>query len=1000
MSEEYVELRVETARQRDVGKKIARISRRHMQTLGISYGDFIEVEGPKGSVILQVWPAYKEDEIKDTIRIDGYAREAIGAAVGEYVRVRKAKVERGNKVVLAPTVPLRFDESFVQYVKEQLLYKPVKRGEVVFVFFPLFGEPLRFVVVSTQPTQAVYIDEDTEVIVRSEPVREEAIARGIPKVTWEDIGDLEEVKERIREIIEIPMRHPELFKHLGIEPPKGVLLHGPPGVGKTLLAKALANEIGAYFIAINGPEIMSKFYGESEARLREIFEEAKKHAPSIIFIDEIDAIAPKRDEVIGEVERRVVAQLLALMDGLESRGDVIVIGATNRPHALDPALRRPGRFDREVEIGVPNREGRYEILQIHTRGMPLDKSVNLRKLAEITHGYTGADLKALCREAALNALRRILPRFSEGDRIPASVLERLKVTEEDFMNAYKEIIPTALREFYVEASNVRWSDVGGLKDVKKKLEDNVIKAIKRPELFQKLGIEPPKGVLLYGPPGCGKTLIAKALANESQASFLAINGPEIMSKYYGETEAKLREIFKQAKENAPSIIFIDEIDSIAPKREEVYGEVEKRVVAQLLSLMDGLTERGNVIVIGATNRIDDVDPALRRPGRFDREVEIGVPNREGRYEILQIHTRGMPLDKNVDLRKLAEITHGYTGADLKALCREAALNALRRILPRFTEGNKIPASVLERLKVTEEDFMNAYKEIVPTALREFYVEASNIRWSDVGGLKDVKKKLEDNVIKAIRHPELFQKLGIEPPKGVLLYGPPGCGKTLIAKALANESQASFLVVRGPEILSKWVGESEKAIREIFRKAKASAPSIILFDELDAIAKVRMGYTEGWSTEGILSQLLSEMDSLYTMEQVFVIGTTNRPDLLDPSLLRPGRFDLLIYVPPPSKEERLEILRIFTKRIPLDPKVSLEEIAAKTERFTGADLRSLCREAGLNAIRRGAERVGMTDFIEAFKYVRPSFTEDIEKWYEEIKMRLRNAVVKRYEKPYG
>ena len=556
------------------------------------------------------------------------------------------------------------------------------------------------------------------------------------------------------------------------------------------------------------------------------------------------------------------------------------------------------------------------------------------------------------------------------------------------------------KEIKITEARVTYEDIGGLKEQLQKLREIVELPLRHPELFQKLGIEPPKGVLLYGPPGCGKTLIAKALANESQASFFAINGPEIMSKYYGETEAKLREIFKQAKENAPSIIFIDEIDSIAPKREEVYGEVEKRVVAQLLSLMDGLTERGNVIVIGATNRIDDVDPALRRPGRFDREVEIGVPNREGRYEILQIHTRGMPLDKNVDLKKLAEITHGYTGADLKALCREAALNALRRILPRFSEGDKIPASVLERLKVTEEDFMNAYKEIVPTALREFYVEASNIRWSDVGGLKDVKKKLEDNIIKAIRHPELFQKLGIEPPKGVLLYGPPGCGKTLIAKALANESQASFLVVRGPEILSKWVGESEKAIREIFRKAKASAPSIILFDELDAIAKIRIGYAEGWSTEGILSQLLSEMDSLYTMEQVFVIGTTNRPDLLDPSLLRPGRFDLLIYVPPPSKEERLEILRIFTKRMPLDPKVSLEEIAAKTERFTGADLKSLCREAGLNAIRRGAESVEMTDFIEAFKYVKPSFTEDIEKWYEEIKMRLKNVIIKRYEKPYG
>ncbi|MCD6084669.1 MAG: AAA family ATPase, partial [Desulfurococcales archaeon] len=439
MSEEYIELRVETARQRDVGKKIARIGRRYMEALGVSYGDFIEVEGPKGSVILQVWPAYREDEARDSIRIDGYAREAIGAAVGEYVRIRKAKVERGSKVVLAPTVPLRFDETFVQYVKEQLRYKPVKRGEVVFVFFPLFGEPLRFVVISTQPTQAVYIDEDTEVIVRSEPVREEAIARGVPRVTWEDIGDLEEVKGRIREIVELPMRHPELFKHLGIEPPKGILLHGPPGVGKTLLAKALANEIGAYFIAINGPEIMSKFYGESEARLREIFEEAEKNAPAIIFIDEIDAIAPKREEVVGEVEKRVVAQLLTLMDGLKERGRIIVIGATNRIDAVDPALRRPGRFDREIEIPPPDKRARKAILEVHTRNVPLEKDVNLEEIAGLTHGYTGADLAALVKEAAMAALRRFLrtEKIDLNKPIPPDMLMKLKVTKKDFIDAMK-----------------------------------------------------------------------------------------------------------------------------------------------------------------------------------------------------------------------------------------------------------------------------------------------------------------------------------------------------------------------------------------------------------------------------------------------------------------------------------------------------------------------------------------------------------------------------------
>jgi transitional endoplasmic reticulum ATPase len=554
-----------------------------------------------------------------------------------------------------------------------------------------------------------------------------------------------------------------------------------------------------------------------------------------------------------------------------------------------------------------------------------------------------------------------------------------------------KIIPLG-EEVRIAEARVTYEDVGGLKEQLQRLREIVELPLRYPELFRKLGIEPPKGVLLYGPPGCGKTLIAKALANESQASFYAINGPEIMSKYYGETEAKLREIFREAKENAPSIIFIDEIDSIAPKREEVYGEVEKRVVAQLLSLMDGLTERGDVVVIGATNRIDDVDPALRRPGRFDREVEIGVPNTDERYEILQIHTRGMPLDKKVSLEKLAEITSGYTGADLKALCREAALNALRRILPHFSEEKGIPTSVLERLKITEEDFLAAYKEIIPTALREFYVETPKVRWEDIGGLEDVKRRLEDNILKTIKKPELFRKLGIEPPKGVLLYGPPGCGKTLIAKALANESQASFIVVRGPEILSKWVGESEKAIRNIFRKAKASAPSIILFDEIDALGKTRTSSEEGWNPESVLSQLLSEMDSLYTMEHVFVIGTTNRPDLLDPSLLRPGRFDMLVYIPPPDEEARLKILRIFTRNMPLAEDVSLEEIARATDRFTGADLKSLCREAGLLAMKEGRDKVMMKDFMAALRQVHPTFTPTLERWYESIKENIQSKMM--------
>ncbi len=717
MSYDYVELRVETARQRDVGKKIARISRRYMNELGLNYGDFIEVEGPKGSVILQVWPAYREDENKDIIRIDGYTREAIGAAVGEYVRVRKAHVERGTKIVLAPTVPLRMDETLAEYVKEQLLYKPVKRGEVILIYFPLslFGEPLRFVVVSTQPSQAIYIDESTELIIRSEPVKAEAIARGVPRVTWEDIGDLEEVKARIREIVELPMRHPELFKHLGIEPPKGILLYGPPGVGKTLLAKALANEIGAYFIAINGPEIMSKFYGESEARLREVFAEAEKNAPSIIFIDEIDAIAPKREEVVGEVEKRVVAQLLALMDGLKERGRVIVIGATNRIEAIDPALRRPGRFDREIEIPPPDKRARKAILEVHTRNVPLDNDVNLEEIADLTHGYTGADLAALVKEAAMNALRRFLKeeRVDLNKPIPPEMLKKLKVKKQDFLEAMKLVHPTLLREVLVEVPEVHWDDIGGLDDVKQQLREAVEWPLKHPEVFEKMGIRPPRGILLYGPPGCGKTLLAKAVATESGANFIAIKGPEILSKWVGESEKAIREIFRRARQVAPAVIFFDEIDAIAPARGFRYDSsgVTDRIVNQLLAEMDGIQTLKNVVVIGATNRADIIDPALLRPGRFDRIIYVPPPDKKARLEILKVHTRKVPLDKDVDLERIAELTEGYSGADLEALVREAVILALREeFRPRpismryFLQALKIVKPSLSR------DIMERYRK--------------------------------------------------------------------------------------------------------------------------------------------------------------------------------------------------------------------------------------------------------------------------------------------------
>ena len=674
-----IRLRVAEALSRDVGRKIARIPRDVMSILGIETGDFIEIEGPKGKVVAQVIPLRPEDG-KGLIRIDGYIREALGVSVGEYVTIRKAEVRPAEKVVLAPTEPIMFGEDFVEYVRRLLLRKPVSRGEILVI--PLFNTAIKLVVISTQPTQAVYVTTNTEIVVKKQPIAPERLerARAVPKVTWEDIGDLEEAKEKIREIVELPLKHPELFKHLGIEPPKGILLYGPPGTGKTLLAKALANEIGAYFIAINGPEIMSKFYGESEARLREIFKEAEENAPAIIFIDEIDAVAPRREEVTGEVEKRVVAQLLTLMDGLKERGKVIVIGATNRPEAVDPALRRPGRFDREIEIPPPDKRARKEILLVHTRNMPLAEDVDLDKLAEMTHGYTGADIAALAKEAAMAALRRFIKegKIDVTKQIPPEKLRELKVTMKDFLEAMKFIQPSLMREIYVEVPEVRWGDIGGLDDVKQQLREAVEWPLKHPDAFRRVGIRPPKGVLLFGPPGTGKTLLAKAAATESGANFIAVRGPEILSKWVGESEKAIRQIFRRARQYSPAIVFFDEIDAIAPMR-GLGGDtlVTERVVSQLLTEMDGLVRLDNVVVIAATNRPDILDPALLRPGRFDKIIYVPPPDKQGRLEILRIHTRTVPLAEDVDLEVIAEKTEGYSGADLEHLVREAALFALR-----------------------------------------------------------------------------------------------------------------------------------------------------------------------------------------------------------------------------------------------------------------------------------------------------------------------------------
>jgi transitional endoplasmic reticulum ATPase len=595
---------------------------------------------------------------------------------------------------------------------------------------------------------------------------------------------------------------------------------------------------------------------------------------------------------------------------------------------------------------------------------------------------------------------------NEGDEISVVILGNPmdfrieRVTPRTIAKIERSTKLTIMAEIALEQKpRVTYEEIGGLKEQIKRLREIVELPLRHPEVFVRLGIEPHNGILMYGSPGCGKTLIAKALASESEANFYIINGPEIVNKYYGETEARLRDIFKEAKDTSPSIIFIDEIDAIAPKREEAFGDVEKRVVAQLLALMDGMSERGNVIVLGATNRPESIDPALRRPGRFDREIEIGVPNAEGRIEILQIHTRGMPLAADIDMRQLASELYGYTGADIKALGREAAMKALRRYLPEIDiEGDKVSSDTLEMMEIRTKDFKEGMKEIIPTAMREFYVEVARVKWSDVGGLYEAKRTLYDNLITAIKDPDGFYKMGIRPPRGALLFGPPGCGKTLIAKSLATESSANIIVVRGPEVLSKWVGESEKAIREIFRKAKASSPCVVVFDELDSLARPRGGTEDLASNERVLSQILTEMDDSGSAG-VIVIGITNRPDLIDTSLLRPGRLDLIIYIGSPDDRARYEIMKILTSSMPLAKNVNLEDISESTKGFSGADLVALCREAAVNAMRTKSNIVNNTDFGKALHLVKASITKDIEEWYETMKKSVTYAMPRPIDKAF-
>ncbi len=705
-------LKVDEARSRDVGRGIARIDPNVAKEMGLVAGDVIIIEGKKKTACIY-WPGYPEDAGKENIRIDGTTRRNAGVSIDDKVKVRKAAAKQAERVTLAPTEELRIVGA-EGYLLQLLNGHVVTKGDIIEL--NIMGRKLNLVVTSFSPaSEAVIIGDSTEIKISEKPAKEET---KIPRVTYEDIGGLENEIKMVREMIELPLKHPELFERLGIEAPKGVLLHGPPGTGKTLLAKAVANETNANFYSLSGPEIMSKYYGESEENLRNVFKEAQENAPSIIFIDEIDSIAPKREEVHGEVERRIVAQLLALMDGLEERGKVVVIGATNRINAIDPALRRPGRFDREIEIGIPDKKGRKEILEIHTRGMPLAKDVDLDKIAEMTHGYSGADLAALCKEAAIRALRRILPEIDlEADKIPAEILNKIEVTEKDFYDAFKSMSPSALREVVIESPNVHWDDIGGLEDVKQKLKEAVEWPLKYADIFHKMDAKPPKGILLYGPPGTGKTLLAKAVATESQANFISVKGPEFLSKWVGESERAVRETFRKARQAAPCVVFFDEIDAIAPARGSIGdSHVTERVISQILTELDGLEELRDVTVIAATNRPDIIDPALLRPGRFDRLIYIPPPDKEARKEIFRIHTRKKPLAKDVSIDELAEKTDGYTGADIAAVCNEAVMAAIREYI---NEG-KFDKEKLKNLKIHKRHFEEALKVVKPISKEDLH----------------------------------------------------------------------------------------------------------------------------------------------------------------------------------------------------------------------------------------------------------------------------------------
>lgn len=1062
---EGVELKVAEALQNDVGRGIVRVDSRARKMLDATTGDIVEIKGKKSTAAV-VWQAHPQDEGLNSVRMDGYLRQNTGVALGDKVFLRKAELKEGKKIILAPSQPMKYSPGFDQFVKKKLVGRALTKGDTIFV--GVFGTSFPLQAVVVQPQGIVLVKETTEVQLKEEPMKE--MGR-IADITYEDIGGLKEDVKKIREMVELPMRHPELFERLGIEPPKGVLIHGPPGciTGDALIAledgrlvriEELAGGLnpGIYIADLpvyppasakalhiydvpetvemttetgkrlrmtkNHPLMTPSGWKEADKLVegdrvktfkwlpsptqfvsvnfapRTWHTSAKPEFPKIfdeelaeavgIFVAEGNANELRISFAIHSEEKELRERIVSLMKrfGIEPKV-VKVYGKNcikifyNSRQLKDFFLQFWSKDKKRVPSQIllsPN-----SVVAAFLRGLfEGDGTVLARRKS---HGVEyGVALKSKSR-TLLEECQVLLLRFKIGSRIyeetyaneagekfkTYSLRIRGKANVQAF-HASIGFISTAKREKLARITKEYRRDLSYLRS-----EFERIVSVKRIDGWQRVyDFEVPRthaffsnGLLSHN---TGKTLLAKAVANESVANFINIAGPELVSKFVGESEERMRQVFKEAEENAPTIIFMDEIDAIAPKREEVTGEVERRMVSQLLTLMDGLKSRGQVIVIGATNRPNSIDPALRRPGRFDREIELAIPDRTARKEILQIHTRNMPLAEDVNLDQFADVTHGYTGADISALAKESAMKSLRRILPKINlEDEFIPHQVLEELRVTREDFANAMNEIQPSALREVFLEVPNVKWSDIGGLEDAKKTLMEAIELPLKRPEVFEKMGIRPVRGILLVGLPGTGKTLIAKAVATESEANFISVKGPEFISKWVGESEKAVREIFRKARSAAPCIIFIDEIDAVASLRGADDGSRVTERVVNSLLTELDGIQNLKNVVVLAATNRPDILDPALLRPGRFDRIIELPPPDLRTRLEIFKVHTKGMPLAKDVDPEVLAKVTENYTGADIEGMCREAGMEAIRGGAEKVTMKHFEEAIKLMRPTVT---------------------------